>query len=526
MLRSLSTSFGSRPGADSSSGTNWSFWFMTAVLLVLAASAYATIEIDHPFMISSHSRALYVDEGFYSDGAQNFAKFGQWELPYDFPHWAGSPSLTLLQSATFSIFGPSLETARLISVALSLVTAFAFYGLLRMSMRSSLAALVTISSVLTFNYLAHARSALADPTAVCFSLLALLVFARVRDLRVSIPVSVAFAFLAALSKMYFVFTFAAVVGSWLIELVLVPLYTRKGISKQALLTLGASLAFIAAFVLTFIALLGDRVSQYYAINATKIPLEPSLLWHYLSRSIGALPYNTKATVYLFVILATGLTCFVLLLWHRSRSWLWLRITSLNRGELAVGAWLFAGLLVIGLLKIPKPHYYLFAILPLAFVGNVGLKLVLPIRFQTGAICLVVVLHLFHQWSFYEQWMDRPEKTAFLDASREIAQYIHEQSEGTIVPVIGEYAAQLGLFGRRIISLDAKWHPAYELCDRVAHWRPRFHVNVVWPGSVSQGEADLVSRCSQVAGVEEIERFSVFRPRQDELVLSRIYYKLN
>ena len=231
-------------------------------------------------------------------------------------------------------------------------------------------------------------------------------------------------------------------------------------------------------------------------------------------------------MYLFVIPATGLTCLVLLLWYRSRAWLLLRMARLTRGELAVGAWFFAGFLAIGLVQIPKPHYYLFAILPLAFVGIIGLKLVLPVRFQTGAICLVVVLHLFHQWSFYDRWMDRPRKTAFLDASREIVQYIHEQTEDTMVPVIGEYAAQLGLFSRRIFSLDAKWHPDYKLCDRVTRWRPRYHVNVVWPGSASQREKNLISQCSQVVGTKEIERFSVFRRRRDELVLSRIYYRLN
>jgi len=49
-----------------------------AVLISLTALAYYTTNVDFPFRISTYSRALYVDEGSYSDAAQNFLKFGSW----------------------------------------------------------------------------------------------------------------------------------------------------------------------------------------------------------------------------------------------------------------------------------------------------------------------------------------------------------------------------------------------------------------------------------------------------------------
>ena len=81
------------PSCDTASnnGVSLAFWFLLAALAVLVGLAYETIHFDQPFLISSASRALYVDEGFYSDGAQNFAKFGRWGFHLDFPHWSAAP---------------------------------------------------------------------------------------------------------------------------------------------------------------------------------------------------------------------------------------------------------------------------------------------------------------------------------------------------------------------------------------------------------------------------------------------------
>lgn len=501
------------------------FWLVAAVLAGLGAAAYTTITLDHPFGLATNSRALYVDGGFYSDAAQNFIKFGRWGLPFDFPHWAGAPLLTFIQSVVFAVFGASLETARLLSVAFGLVTALAFYSLLRMGTRPAAAALLTIAAVLTFNYVVHARSAIADPTAVCFGMLALLAYARVRNPQLAIPASVALAFLALLSKMYFVFTLATIAGLWLLELWLVPAVTRTGVRKRQLAVLGASLAGVITLSVTFLYVFGERLSDYYTINASKIPyLDPAYLRDSLVKSIQWLPFNTKADVFLWIIAATAVAGSALLLNSGTRTGITARARSLSRGELAVVAWLLVGLATIGVLQLHKSHYHYFAILPLALAGAVGLKLVVPGRLHTAAICAAAAAHLLFQAPFYIAWAHKPDKTAIYDASREVAGIVDRQAGAGMVPVIGEYSAQLGLFSDRVFSLDAKWSPSYPLCQRVSHWTPRFHVNIVWPGSVSQNELGTIARCPQVDGTEEIARFTVFEASGDEMVLSRIHYK--
>lgn len=525
MPRSSTLFHPSREPGPAAGTPNWPVWALAAFLAVLFIIAYLTIHVDHPLGISGKSRALYVDEGFYSDAAQNFTKFGRWSFPLDFPHWAGAPLLTFIQSVVFTVFSPTLETARLLSVAFSLVTALAFYYLARMGLSPLVAVLFTVSSVLTFNYAVHARSALADPVAVCFAMLALLIFARLRITRLSIPVSIGLAFLALLSKVYFVFVLATVAGLWLIELWLYPVFTGRPVQKRDLAILGMSLAAAGMLFAVFLQVFGEHLADYYSINANKIPfLDPVYLVDSLVGSLNALPYNTKTHVPLLIVAASVILAAAMLLHPRWRTLVLSRAARLSRAELAVCVWLIVGIVTIGVLQLKKPHYYFFAVLPLCLAGAVGLKLILPARFHAGAVSGAAALHLLFQAQFYHAWVERPDRTALYDASHEVARIVHQRTQPGMVPVIGEYSAQLGLFSERVFSLDAKWSPGYALCERVVHWTPRFHVNIVWPGSVSQRELSLIAGCRQVDRTEEIARFTVFTPSGDELVLSRIHYK--
>lgn len=525
MSRSSAIFYPSCNGNPASGAWNRPFWFMVALFVGLGIVAYATVAFDHAFGIATNSRALYVDEGFYSDSAQNFTKFGRWDFPFDFPHGAGAPVLVVIQSLAFPVFGATLETARLLSVAFGFITAFAFYSLLRMGLRPLTAVIVTITSILSFNYVVHARSALADPTAVGFAMLALLCFARLRIKELAISASVAFAFLAVLSKMYFVFTLATIVGLWLIELWLVPALTRSEIQKRCLAVLGLSLAAAGVLFGAFLHLFGQQLFDYYTINANNIPfLDPAYMAGSLIASIHSLPFNTKAHVYLLIIPASAVLGAAMLIPARQRAMVLGRAAALGRAELAVCLWLLAGLVTIGMLQLKRTHYHFFAILPLCFAGGVGLKLILPPRLHAAAISTAAVLHLLFQGPYYATWIQISDRMAIDDASRKIANIIHQRTEPGMVPVIGEYSAQLGLFSERVFSLDAKWSPSYPLCARVAHWTPRFHVNIVWPGSISQRELETLAECGEVERTEEIARFMVFEPPRDEMVLSRIYYK--
>lgn len=515
----------SRSDADTPRGLSWSFRFLLLVLLALGGVAAVTVALDHPFLIMSYSRALYVDEGFYSDGAQNLVKTGQWALPFDFPHWVGTPFLTLLQSLVFPLFGASLESARMLSIALSLVTALAFYSLARMSMPPVQAMVLTVTSVLSFNYAAHARTALADPTAVCVGMLALWTYARIRPTSLAIPLSFAFALAAAFTKMYYLFGLAAIGALWVVELLAAPALTGRPVDRRALAVLGFSITGTAAVFSGFLYLFADSFAERYAVGAGKLPfMDPAYLRNRLIVSLSELPFSTKAHVYLAVIPACAVAALIALQFPQPRAVLCSRIRRLTRAEVAVGAWLVAGLALVGTLSIIKPHYQFFAILPLCFVGAASLRLVAPARLRSVLVCGAALLHLIFQWPYYEEWLQRPGKTTVLDASREAARLIHERSNASVIPVIGEYSAQLGLFSPRVIGLDAKWAPVYPLCERVAYWKPRFHVNVVWPGSPSQRETDWIRQCHGIDDIEEIARFVIFEPRNDELVVNAIEYR--
>jgi len=503
---------------------SWWFCFLVLVLLGLAAAAYATILLDHPFVISSNSRALYVDEGFYSDGAQNFVKFGRWGFPYDFPHWVGTPFLTLLQTLLFLVTGPTLEAARSLSVVLSVITALAFYAVARAGMGPFTAMLLTVSSVLTFNFAAHARSALADPTAVCVSMLALLVYVRVRPRSLAIPLSLAFALAAAFTKMYYVFSIAAIAAIWVVELLIIPALRREPVDRRALIVLVLSLAGMAAIFGGFLTVFDSSFSERYAIGEKKLPeLDLQRLAESLAGSLHKLFYNTKTHVYLRLIPAAALLAAVLLLVPRLRRPFLTRLRLLTRADLAMAIWLAAGLLMIGILQIVKPHYQFFAILPLCFVGVTCLKVLSPAALRTAAMCAAPVVHLAFQWPYYDLWMERKDKTALLDASRQIVEIVHDRGQGPMIPVIGEYSAQLGLFSPRVFGLDFKWSPNYPICERLAHWQPRFHINVDWPARDAVDTKQWVEACGNIEAIEEIARYPFFRRRNDELVLSRIIY---
>jgi hypothetical protein len=360
---------------------------------------------------------------------------------------------------------------------------------------------------------------------VCFSILALLAFARVRLREAAIPLSIALAAAAVLTKVYFVFTLAAVVGLWLIELWIRPLMAGETGHKRHLTVLALTLFAAAALFAVFIYAFGHHLQAYYAVNSSKIPyLDPLQLASNFGDSFRALPGNTKTQAFLLVLVASGGLAVALSGLPRGRRFLRSNAAGLTRADLAAGLWLVLGLLVIGLLQPPKPHYHLFAIPPLCLAAAAGLKLVLPARLDIAAICAMAIANLVYQALYYQVWMQRPGKASLHNASREVVRIIHQDSGQSMIPVLGEYSAQLGLFSERVFSLDAKWSPDYALCERVAHWTPAYHVNIVWPGSVSRTELETVAGCRQVAKTEEIARFGIRPPSRDELVLSRVHYR--
>ncbi len=496
-----------------------------AFLLLLGALSIVNINVDHPFsLLDTFSRALYVDEGFYADAAQNLKKFGQWDMPLDSRHWPGAPFLASVQSLIFSIFGVSLTAARLISIFFSLVSGLALYSMSRTSFTPWVSLALSISALLTFNYIGFSRAAITDPVATSMSMLALLVFVRVRPKALAIPLSLLLAYLAFFSKMYFLFTFVTLAVLWAAELLVLPFYFKTIFDKRAISVFLASLLIIALSYAVFRTLFSAEVANFLYINGNKTPsLNLAVLINHFDDAIEKMPYHSKSPYFIYVLLAASLYFIVSRLWPSKFKTILVDAQKLGRAEWAMGAFFCSGFVLVGMLAIHKAHYHYFTILPLAFLVVAAVNLIFTGRIKTALIALILGLHLIHQVSFYQQWIARPNPTSMVDASWEMAQFINAENVDKMIPIIGEYSAQLALYDDKLMSLDAKWGSGQEMCKRVDYWRPKYHVNVIWPRSKSTRERDYIAQCKVVKGYEEISRHPIFKQWQDEIVLSRLIY---
>ena len=500
--------------------------FLLGIFLIsLGLLAYATISLDHPFGLSTLSRALYVDEGFYTDAAQNYVKFNQWMFPLDSRHWPGAPFVALLQAMVFSLFGVSIEAARMTSVVLSLVSGLAIYAIARSSLTPLISMLVSITGLLTFSFLGHARAAIPDPVATSMALLALLVFIRVRSRSLAIPLSIFLAFLAFFSKMYFLSVLASIIFLWGVELLILPMINKEVFDRKAILIFLLTGFILASSYLVYFYIFRFEITIFQTINKNKMP-SFDLFYQYLEfkQSLSVFARNTKTNVILMVA-ALCILIFIFTIFSRKRfKTVAAKMRDLGRAEYAMATWLAAGVLLIGMLHSHKAHYHFFAILPVIYLGTVSLKLIFPERYYTAAMSAVLIAHMLYQVPFYVKWEQRPQKTATYDASINMVGQILEQGKGKIIPVIGEYSAQLGLFNERIMSLDVKWVDHEILCERLNYWRPQYHVNVVWHRSSSRDERYVIRKCGIVKGIREKARYPVFDEWKDEIVLTRIFYK--
>ena len=96
-------------------------------LLIAACLIVRLVALDaDPPPWLSWSTGLYTDEGFYTLDARHETLFGAW-APGNFHDRLLSPLLSLLQQGAFVVFGPSLRTARLLSIAFGLLTIFVLW---------------------------------------------------------------------------------------------------------------------------------------------------------------------------------------------------------------------------------------------------------------------------------------------------------------------------------------------------------------------------------------------------------------
>ncbi len=519
------------PGNMKSPGQTYAvdkFAFPITILVIscFVALGVAFIELDHPFTLATFSRALYSDEAFYSDGARNFLIFGQWSFPYDYAHWPAAPLLTAIRIPAFALFGVSLETARITSMAFGFIGCLAFYATVRTHLRPVIAAALTIAGAVTFSFATYARSALADPTATALALVALLIYVRFSGQKWAVPTSLLFGFLAFFAKSYFVTAFLAIIALWTIDILVRPILDRAEISYRRIFTFFFSMLSIGAVYVSYHILFSEIVAEWSSstLDNKLGHMHPITIFIYELRALKALPFTTKTHVFLLAIAVA----VVFYLFSRLRPGKLSAIVNdwrqLSRAELAYVVWLCAGLAFLSLLKLQKEHYFFFLIFPICFLGASALVRLVPERLTLPAVMLLVVGHIAVQAPLYAQWWTRSPNNALFEGSRTVAGIIDNADPRNQVPVIGSMAATISFFSDRILAVEAAWMPnRKDLCAAVEHWRPPFHVATFFPKSQSYGMLDNVAGCNVVRSTEQVVDISLLPIRGDRLVLTRLYF---
>ncbi len=504
---------------------------MFMVLLGMLIVAYLTHDINFPWDLGTQTRALYVDEGFYSDAAQNLVKIGQWGMLHDSRHWPGSPLTAILQSIAFTIFGASIEVARMLSAVLGAIGAWALYSIAKARFHPGVSILLVISSISTMTFFTIARSAVTDPIAMVMFLIAVWVFTRMEDRFLAIPLSLSFAFLAFFSKMYFIFALATMITLWLGELLLLPrVYDRK-INRALLKNLGLSLLAIGLAYLSYRLYFHAEINNYLAINANKKPvLELDQILRSLKIAYLLIPKHTQSPIFLnalylgmvYTLLHFGVTRYIST--GGRASGLLDSLGRISRAEWAMGIFLVSGLLTVGSLKLLKTHYHFFTIIPIAYITVAMIYHLFPKKLAAGLSIVILFAHMNYQLPAYREWLTRPEPRLIDTVSRNIVAQIQAESPEGLIPVIGEFSSQLGLYSERIISIDAKWVPHEVLCERLHYWKPPYHVNIVWNKSFSRKMIKTIDSCPSVQAKSAPVLYPSFSGKKDYIALTPLSYE--
>ena len=509
---------------------NWDI-LMLGLLFCLLLVAFLTHNINFPWDLGTHTRALYVDEGFYSDAAQNFVKLGRWNMLHDSRHWPGSPLTALFQSVAFTIFGASIEVARMLSAVLGVVGGWALYSIGKARFHPAVSMLLVFASVSTMTYFTVARTAVTDPIAMVMFLMATWVFVRMENRYTAIPLSLVFAFLAFFSKIYFIFTLLTMITLWLAELILLARLRAQKIDRGLLSMVGLSLVVISLAYLSYRLYFNAEISNYLAINANKKPvLELDRVLGSLKISFQLIPGNTKSMVFLYTLFIgisyiTLQFIFTRFIPVRDRSnSLLASLSKISRAEWTMGVFLVSGLLTVGSLKLLKTHYHFFAIIPIVFLAVAMIYHVFPRKLAALVSITVLLTHMYIQSPAYREWLSRPEPRLIDTVSRNIAAQLQTEYPEGLIPVIGEFSAQLGLYSKRVISIDAKWVPKTALCERLNYWKPPYHVNVIWGRSNSRKMIKRIDACPSVQIKTKPVLYPAFSGKKDYIALTRISYE--
>ncbi len=490
--------------------------------LVFVAFVYLTININPPFGIATMSRALYVDEGFYADAAQNFVRFGDWGMPHDLRHWPGAPMLTVLQTTVFSLFGVSVTAARLISVAFAVLSIICLYLISQKQFGSRIALVLSIATAVSFNFVTHSRAAIADPIAVGFSMLAMLVYLRMDNRSWAIVISLLMAYCAFLSKMYFLFAIITLFTFWIIEIVIIPLVSNEQLKRSRIFIMFITVAIIIVSYLLLRLAFEASFSQFMHINSNKKPtLNIMVLWNKFIIAVNHVLFNTKTHLLLISsLVAVGGILFGL----KSPKLFSQKLFASGRAGWLFMLFLLLGLGTVGALNLPdKAHYFYFSIIPICFLSVWLIKLAWP-QVPLMLVMLLLISHIIFQTIYYVNWFDRDQNYAIAQANAAILTQIKNENPDTenVIPIIGQYASQFAFKDDQIMPLDIRWSSQADVCVRINYWQPQYLVDFYFPARGNYSKDKLLA-CDEVVAIEEISSYPVFEQWQDQIEFYRLIY---
>lgn len=504
-------------------------WFFLALFVctVFVVAAFSVIDKDHAFGIVTNSRALYSDEGWYVKAARNLNVFGKVMLEYDFQHWPAAPIYSAVQSGMFWMFGVGMETARGWSVFATTGAFLAFYLACQKHLKteSAFAALVLVST--TFLIFHFSRSALADPTATLFSLLAVLAYLRFPVSKVSIAACLSLAAIAAMTKSYYVIVFFVIVLNLISLLLVIPWFKRERPNWTLLGFIGVFIAFLGALYAVYFLVwydsitlwtqvtLSSQVAEAGSITVTDalpralelfkrmikmLQLQVGIELMVMAAAAGALAFLARTIVERFRTTPTGF--------------------SFSRADWLFMSWTAIGFLLMGSLQVLRSHYLFFLIFPAAYLAVAFWERVLPRWLALALISAIVMAHAFGQSKEVLAWLDRDPGNLMDTAYSEIAEIVVGTSPEE-VPLFGMLSSSIALEDPRIIPLEPIWTPPdYSVCDRVAAWEPMHYVLLSGNRTTTIG-LDALTDCPIVGALVEIGRWDVFPPWNDVIILYQL-----
>jgi hypothetical protein len=492
-------------------------------VVALTCMQVAMASMDPSAGVLSWSGDLLTDQGFHSKAAQLWTKFGCWSLSYNMDFRPAAPLFNAIMGVAFRTFGATVTTLAGYALVVNASTLLIAYAISRRVFGPWLAVSATVAFALCFPYFGFSRLAFIEPTAVLFSLLAILCFSLGTSTR-HLVASVMFAVAAVFTKVHFITIVVAMGLGWLSSIRQLRRVDRSKAVREAFVLSSMALVTIA-FGLVLLRVFATEVDDFRAIVAVHVAGAVGFrqvfgrLWAF----VGELDYDTR----LSVMVGSIALYLAIAAWRGRRSWRshphgFDLLSVRGRALFALAAWTIVGGVLIGSLDYRPSRYVLFLAFPLTVLGTAAASALFGRRSTIGA-ALVLLASMAYQVPLYARWWTVPEKFSKRTAYDAIAERIERESQAPVVPVIGQIAAELGLRSARIVPLEVQHIPVarYSLCRRLEYWKPVFYVGVQREPIDEKAE---LSKCPDLKERVELARYHLLADYKGELVLYRLSYR--